>query len=324
MYYNRTLSVSFSGIIEENGKYRWLFEFVKGHPELDLLIGKNKTKEWISVYRGLSRIITILKTKNPSVVKIDGADAFKKINPGLYGTKSTSIKFVVELEVLITKMTNNEKFSRYYENMKEGYYQNELSRKFGINGAIDNAFVIIDKEAVIGYENQPEKELLMGKIQQKYKQLQNDLSITNPKRYGSKLVEKAVGNELDFIALNKDGELLLIEYKDGSNTSGIYLSPLQIGLYYDLFCLIPQKELEKTIFDMLEQKKKIGLIHPGWKRPERIKKIIPVLIISEYKESSAKEKYQEVLNFCREKKGNDFLKDIRTYNYTSKSGLTDW
>ncbi|ODS29924.1 MAG: hypothetical protein SCARUB_04976, partial [Candidatus Scalindua rubra] len=53
--------------------------------------------------------------------------------------------------------------------------------------------------------------------------------------------------------------------------------------------------------------------------------IIPVLIISEYNyRSSAKSKYQEVLDFVRVKKGSDFLKNIVTYNYTTQVGLVDW
>ena len=53
MYYNRTISNSFSGLIEKGGKLRWLFDFVKNTKELDFLIGKNKETESISVYRGL-------------------------------------------------------------------------------------------------------------------------------------------------------------------------------------------------------------------------------------------------------------------------------
>jgi len=88
--------------------------------------------------------------------------------------------------------------------------------------------------------------------------------------------------------------------------------------------MFPRKELEKSIKEMIMQKKKIGLIYPKWKTPE-IKEIIPVLIISEYNyKSSAKRKFQEVLAFMKKRKGAAFLKNLKTYNYTTESGILDW
>jgi hypothetical protein len=44
-----------------------------------------------------------------------------------------------------------------------------------------------------------------------------------------------LGPELDLLAINKAGELITIELKDGDNPSGIYWGPLQVGLYYFAF-----------------------------------------------------------------------------------------
>lgn len=129
---------------------------------------------------------------------------------------------------------------------------------------------------------------------------------------------------MDFLAITKEGDLLLIEYKDGSSTSGIYLSPLQIGLYFDIFKLLSSKiDLNQTVIEMLEQKKRIGLVNPNWKTPKLSGKVIPVLVISNpnYR-SSAYEKFQEILDICKKEKGDEFLKDLRTYSYTSSEGLT--
>ena len=38
MYYNRTISNSFSELIEKNGKLSWLYDFVKTRDDLDFLI----------------------------------------------------------------------------------------------------------------------------------------------------------------------------------------------------------------------------------------------------------------------------------------------
>ena len=321
MYYNRVLSPNFAQLLEPGGKLEWLFEFVKNRPDLDLLIGKRKARrgqsngceQWISVYRGLSRCVTI----NPSEI-VDGAEAYKILNPNLYGK---NLDFKNELINLLSIIEKDSKFDRYYNNKKEGYFQNEFSRQYGILSDSNSEFVIIDKEAVIGYENEDTKKELLTPQKKKYEDMSKKLSTINPKQYGRE--EKHFGNELDFLALDKNGNILLIEFKHGTNTSGIYLSPLQIGLYYDIFADYHKnhkKEFEDVIFEMLKQKQKIGLINPKWQCPKSINKIIPVLVISEYNErSSAKAKYKEIMTICRKEFGNDFLSNIETYNYTGLS-----
>lgn len=324
MYYNRTLTDEFSELIEPKGNLRWLFDYVKNRDDLDFLIGKSDKKQWISVYRGLSRILTIKPTRNSKKIRVEAAKAYRRITPEIYGEKSLSYNFKDELESLRHLVEKEEKFDRYYKNQKEGFYQNILSRKYGILGSENDEFVIVDKEAVIGYKDISEKEEKYEGIQRKYKELQRAVSENNPKRYGSKIDEKSIGNELDFLALDKEGNILLIEYKHGTNTSGIYLSPLQIGMYYDLFTTYPKEDLDDAIRKMIEQKKRIGLINSKWKVP-KIKGIVPVLIISDYNDkSSSKQKYDEVLGFIRQLKGETFLENIRAYNYTIDGGLKQW
>jgi hypothetical protein len=327
MYYNRTLNKKdeFSKLLKPKGELRWLFNYVKGRCDLDFLIGKSGNNQWISVYRGLSRILTITPVyKNPSKIKIDAANAYKELAPNIYGTKDLSDDFKDELDKLISIVEENEKFDRYYKNKKEGFYQNELSRRYGMFGLEDDEFVIVDKEAVIGYTDIAEKNKVYGKLQEGYKELQKAILDWDAKEYGQNLDKKSIGNELDFLALDKEGNILLIEYKHGTNTSGIYLSPLQIGMYYDLFNGYPKEELHNSINAMLKQKQEMGLINSDWKIP-KIKDIIPVLIISDYKDrSSSKRKYHEILKFVRGRKGNEFLSKIRTYNYTTQGGLEQW
>jgi hypothetical protein len=325
MYYNRTLSGSFAKLIKPGGNLRWLFDLVHERNDLDFLIGQNNSKEWISVYRGTSRLLTIIKTSKADLIRVDGAKAYKDLMPELYGKRNTSDNFKETLLHLADIVSNNSSFNGYYNNKKEGYYQNELSRKYGIRGNPEDEYVIIDKEAVIGYEDQQEKNSILAPLQAHYKGIIKELSKYNPKRFGKDLEnKKSVGNELDFLALDNLGNILLIEFKDGSNTSGIYLSPFQIGAYLDLWNLLPRPEFDNTTIQMLEQKKNIGLINPGKKKP-KLGDIIPVLIISNYNyKSTAKQKYKEVMDFVRARKGESFLENIKTYNYTTENGLGPW
>ncbi|MBC8552434.1 MAG: hypothetical protein H8D23_22630 [Candidatus Brocadiales bacterium] len=324
MYYKRNLSESFAMLLKPNGDLRWLFELIKQHPELDFLTGSNNAGDWVSVYRGLGRLLRIRPTSNPNEIKIDAHRAYQELVPSLYGRKGTNENFSVKLLNLVQKVAESPRFFSDYNNKKEGYYQNEFSRQFGICGNPHDEFVAIDKEAVIGYENQAEKDSILLPIQQDYQVLLKELSQSDPKIYGKNKGTKAAGNELDFIALNKDGEILLIEFKHWKNASGVYLSPFQIGGYYDLWSDYPFDTLKHSILRLAEQKQGIGLINPEWKIPEP-KRIIPVLIISEYNyNSSAKLRFVEVLSFARSRKGNSFLESIQTYNFTTQDGLTPW
>lgn len=133
---------------------------------------------------------------------------------------------------------------------------------------------------------------------------------------------KSIGNELDFLALDKSGNILLIEFKHGTNTSGIYLSPLQIGLYYDIFSYLPKSQLEDAIFEMLQQKQKIGLINPMWQNPKSIKEIIPVLVISKYNDkSAAKANFNGVMNIIRNNYNNEFLNNLQVYTFDVEESI---
>jgi len=71
-------------------------------------------------------------------------------------------------------------------------------------------------------EDEEEKSRIYKPIRQGYEELKRKLSEIDSKKYGSKLGEKSIGNELDFLALDKNGDILLIEFKHGTNISGIY------------------------------------------------------------------------------------------------------
>ncbi len=323
MYYNRLLTDDFGQLSAEGGPLRWMFDYVKSHRDLDFQVGRNDQKQWISIYRGLTRLVTVRPSRKSQELTVDAAPCYKAVSPELFGRKSISDLGLEPIEKIRQYLEEQGSKDRHYGNKREGYYQNELSRMYGICGSSDSGFVVVDKEAVVGYKDTDERNMLLGPLQDQYKELLGKLIKKNPKRYGSKL--GSLGNELDFLAVDQGGNILLVEYKHhGSEIKGIYRSPLQIGLYYEIFSS-PQlrSRLQESVLAMLVQKQEMGLVNAEWKKPELSGKIIPVLIVSEPKaESSAYKKLYEVLTFCREERGKSFLEDLIMYGYRSEEGLT--
>lgn len=313
MKYNRTLSAEFIGLLSENGQLRWLFDFVKNREDLDFLTAIVKGTERILVYRGLSKILDIKKRKSKSP-KFDAAKKFKELSPNLF-SKPLNYNFQNELMGLIQEISKDENLRKYYDIKKEGYYQNILSRRYGINSNVDSEFVIIDKEVVVSYQQgKIEKAEIETQIKEKYQRLQREISGKSTYRLAYR---KDFGNELDFLALDKDGNVLLIEFKHGANTGGIYWSSLQVGVYYEIFNGLDKKEFEKSIFEMLKQKQRMGLINPDWVAPKEIKEIIPVVMISEFDEDkgTAKKRFDEVLKEASNAPKFHFLKNLRLYKF---------
>lgn len=76
---------------------------------------------------------------------------------------------------------------------------------------------------------------------------------------------------------------------------------------------------------MLVQKQKIGLINPVWHNPEKVKDIIPVLIISDYNDKSvAMANFKEVLDIVREKYDDGFLNTLQVFTFSLENGLIKW
>lgn len=326
MKYDRTLSDDFAKHLEKDGALRWLYDYVKKNRDLDFLIGKisigeNKNREWISIYRGLTKIISISQKDSEFILM--ATDSVEKIDSTLFEWRQLEESFENKLDGFLKKIREDKKFDRYFNNKKEGYYQNEFSRQFGICGNANDDFVIVDKEAVICYSNDSERKDRLSVFREKYVSILKSISEKNPKRFGRNRENMNLGNELDFLALDKEGNVLLIEFKDGSNTSGIYLSPFQIGMYYDLFTDVSQEEFKKPVVTMVEQKKRIGLINSEWEIPSQIKSIIPVLIIANHNaKSSALVKFNEILEISRKELGEKFLESIQVYNYSAEYGLS--
>lgn len=334
MYYDRTVSKELENLLSHDGALRWLFDFVVANNDLDIHLGRNKSGDWVSIYYGLTRILKIDKY-NANLMAVSADKTYKELanqnNIKLYGkiNLNDSKSLRPHLSNLLSIVRSDSRLKRYYANKKEGYYQTKFSRRFGLNNKGNEQFIVFDKEAVLGYGNEAMKAKYFGDEQKVFKRILAKLSKINAKRYGSNLQNKPLGNELDFLAVDKDSNLLLIEFKHGKPPGGIYKLPIQLGLYSKLFNNYLQRnraELTKAVNSMISQKARIGLLPSDHPKIEKIKNVIPALVISEYNpKSSASVKFNEVLQICKQElQDKSFLSNLLIYSFDDEGKLELW
>lgn len=323
MYYNRTMQ-KLHLLFAPDGALRWLVGYVKRCDDLDFQTGRNANDEWVSVYRGLTRLVRI-GTDKAGMLKLSADKKYMALQPSLYGKFGKDHVFEAELEGLRQIIANATEFESSYDNKKEGFYQNIFSRRYGLLGMADDPFIIVDKESVIGFGDKSEEEKICSLHRAPLEETMSFLAQTFPKDFGSKLGDKKLGKELDFIAIGFNGDVLLIEYKDGHNTNGIYGSPFQMGMYQALFSALDRGAFQDAVLDCARQKQQMGMLHPSWPIPAQIRSIRSVLVVSDYPgKSTAKAKFSQVLGLCRERMGASFLEGLTAFHFTTERKLEAW
>jgi hypothetical protein len=148
---------------------------------------------------------------------------------------------------------------QYYANQREGYWQNRLALAFGRNWQPGMDWLVIDREAVIGFEGSAQQSQALSPAEQPYLGIRRLLQEEKPGTWGQPSEPDSLGNECDLLALGPDGELICIELKHGANASGIYWGPLQVCNYRDQFrAVLPA--ITSDILRLVKAKIQIGLL----------------------------------------------------------------
>jgi len=145
-----------------------------------------------------------------------------------------------------------------YSKGTEGYWQNRLCIDWGRRALPREKFIIIDRECAIGSDSKEEMDKFYHALHKPYAEIRTRLQTNEPKVFG-KVREKSFGDELDMLALDEQGNLVVIELKYGSNLSGIYWGPLQVLVYRDAF-ENKLAEIGRDIMELVAQKISLGLL----------------------------------------------------------------
>jgi len=214
-----------------------------------------REQDKIMVYMGTTRLLVIAIDSNRERLTFSAAQSYS--DPFL-----STYKFSIFPKGEITeylKRTIQKVDSRYFQNRKEGYYQNLICYEYGENAKSDSPFIVIDRECVIGYDDTKAKNKYLKPISDKYRRLIAKVKQNDPKTYGTSKL-KNLGNELDLLAVDPEGNLCCIELKHGSNTSGIYWGPFQIAVYKEIFNIQSVQSIFQYIQALIAQKIALGLL----------------------------------------------------------------
>jgi hypothetical protein len=151
---------------------------------------------------------------------------------------------------------------RSYRNRQEGFWQNCLAITFGRNWQPGMDWLIVDREVVIEFDSDAERQQTLAPHRERYLTARRQLRAENPDLWGQPTEGDSLGNELDLLALGPSGELICIELKHGSNASGIYWGPLQACAYRDDFELV-LPSIADGIKALVNQKIELGLLPPS-------------------------------------------------------------
>jgi hypothetical protein len=291
MYYNRVMDSSIETLVKD--KYQWLIHAVIENPELDFQTGSNASDSWFSVYRGTGKVASISKGNG---YKMSAHPEYMALYPAFYDSPTPQT-----FAELLRRISNDRYFDSYYQSADkkmEGFYQNLISRRYTIDCKLNDDFIIVDKEFVIGYKDQDTKDRYLDKYRRIYDGYIRKIKEQYLDERWPRNIEQT-GEECDFLALSKTGDIILLELKHkGSLPNKIYLSPLQVGKYADMAQDL-LNESSDTIYnvlkEMVEQKKRIGIMYPVWDFPPKFSGIIrTAVIVGGDSSDNVKRKYKKV------------------------------
>jgi hypothetical protein len=94
--------------------------------------------------------------------------------------------------------------------------------------------------------------------------------------------DKRFGDELDALAVDSDGRVLVMEVKPGIQTAALGWTTAQVALYHWLFTSWAQQEpyrAREVLTGMLAQRVRLGLATQGLVPPHAPPKLIPVIAV---------------------------------------------
>lgn len=155
--------------------------------------------------------------------------------------------------------------SRYRQ--REGKLQAQLAR--GGDG-----FLALDREVVVSFP-WGEKRQILEQASAPLEAARQQLAVTHP--WARR--ERGFGDELDLLAVDGEGRVLVVEVKHGGDTAGIGWTPAQVALYLLILGLWADAcpDRAEVLNGMLDQRRRLALVPESTYRVAEPVQLVPVI-----------------------------------------------
>lgn len=221
-----------------------------------------RERDILMVYCGTTRVINCHYNDGNNSLRFSAHRTYREELAPLQGIwscgDSEQMKCLAPKLRAYFKGIRNRVSPRHYWNQKEGFWQNKLCVDYGLGWEEKDKWLILDREVVIGFETEEDRQEILTPLTEPYTKLVNSFQEKDPRRWGTP-GEMHFGNELDILAVDSKGNLVCVELKHGTNTSGIYWGPYQLAVYEGL-AQFAREQVVSGAKNLLRQKIDLGLL----------------------------------------------------------------
>jgi len=308
--YSRNLSPAFEKHLSDSGVLSFLIRDTlswnrSDHFAFDLQVREGDV---LTLYYGTTKLVDVRFDPKKDQVRLSASRSYSHVagyqdlmkRRALHELASIQRRHKVLSRYLLAAAEQANE--RYYRNKKEGFWQNRVSLAFGRMSQGDADWLVIDREAEIGFPSEAARKAFQGPIQNKYESVRKQILSSRSRKWGD-AGGKAFGNQCDFLAIGRKGELFCIELKHGDDAPKVTFGSLQVAVYRDLFTkALPA--ISEDIKALVRQKVAVGLLpeEARSRLPKAdFKTVVPVLAVAVPNHRSACwDRLGEVMEHCPE------------------------
>jgi hypothetical protein len=278
IWYDRTIPDEFRAELSPGGRFERLVRFARGRGLADVQLRATGSLSWATIYCGLTNVLHLEYRKTRGYrLRADNRhmDANRDGPPeGILGwtTWSRADQLMAGWPAIETYMTGL--FKGVAERfINEGAVQAMLCANGG------ESYQVIDREAVFGFRDTAERERVHTALRTP---LLDALDVPTPEDWWRPPAN--LGGELDVLAVDARGRLLVMEVKPAHTLTGITWAPLQVTFYARLFRHWSEavgEEAAEILNRMLRQRIAIGLEEESSISLSYPLEIVPVVAIQD-------------------------------------------
>jgi hypothetical protein len=283
MRYDRTVSPALLQALGPRGPFGFLVDESKGQhlADLQLRAYPGKAECWATLYVGLTKVLDLherkgsfwLRRSSPSVPKAPSAiDALTAQRDLLWNATWTSPR---PAEDWVPETTAVATYVDVAIRAVAARFSHEGAVQAMLCTRASDLFSVVDREAVIGFPSTAARTAT-------YSAIQNPLATACTDSSVPWCTPKSFGGELDLLAVDDAGRLLVIEVKPGSAGSGVTWAPRQAVFYASLFQAWADEvgsTAGEAILSMLDQRQKLGLTSAPDRPLQEPLEIVPIVAI---------------------------------------------